>query len=94
MTAAFSGIDSFISGSNRELGMMFTKWRLTLFCWLGHNLVLCKPRGKEKLEKLTCERILQGFEFPRAFLPPVSHGLKRGKFQKPVKIAHKAVVSL
>ena len=48
-------------------------------------------RGKEKIEKLPCERFLQDFEVSRAFLPPVSHGIKRGKFQKPVKIAHKAV---
>ena len=33
--------------------------------------------------------IFTGF---RAFLPPVSHGEKRGKFQNPVKIAHKAFV--
>ena len=45
---------------------------------------------KEKLEQLPCERILQDFEFSRAFLPPFSNGVKRGKFQKPVKIAHKA----
>ena len=49
-------------------------------------------RGKEKIEKPPCERFLQVFEFSRAFLPPVSHGIKRGKFQKPVKIVHKAVV--
>ena len=49
-------------------------------------------RGKEKIEQLPCERFLQGFEFSRAFLPPVSHGVKRGKFQKHVKISHKAVV--
>ena len=49
-------------------------------------------RGKEKLEQLPCERFLQGFEFSRAFLSPVSHGVKRGKFQKPVKNAHKVVV--
>ena len=35
-------------------------------------------RGKAKIE--------------HAFRPPVSHGEKSGKFQKPVKIAHKAVV--
>ena len=50
----------------------------------------CGPRGKVKLEQLPCERFLQGFEFTRAFPPPVSHGVKDGKFQKPVKIAHKA----
>ena len=49
-------------------------------------------RGKEKLEQPPYERFLQGFEFSRAFLPPVSHRVKLGKFQKPVKIAHKAVV--
>ena len=48
-------------------------------------------KGKEKLEQLPCERFLQDFEFSRAFLPTVSHGVKRGKFQKAVKIAHKAV---
>ena len=46
-------------------------------------------RGKEKIEQLPCERFLQDFEFSHAFLPPVSHGVKRGKFQKPVKNAHK-----
>ena len=51
-----------------------------------------QARGKEKLEQLPCERFLQEFEFSRAFLSPVSHGVKRGKFQKPVKNAHKAVV--
>ena len=51
-----------------------------------------KIRGKEKLEQLPCERFLQGFEFFRGFLPPVLHGVKRDKFQKAVKIAHKEVV--
>ena len=36
--------------------------------------------GKEKIQKLPCEQILQAFGFFRAFLPPVSHGEKRGKF--------------
>ena len=49
-------------------------------------------RGKEKIEQLPCERFLQGFGFPHAFLPPILHGEKSGKFQKPVKNAHKAVV--
>ena len=48
--------------------------------------------GKEKLEQPPCERFLQGLEFSRAFLHPVLHEIKRGKFQKPVKIAPKAVV--
>ena len=56
------------------------------------NFFFVRPRGKEKLEQLPCERILQDFEFSRDFLQPVSHGVKRGKFQKPVKIALKAVV--
>ena len=55
--------------------------------WLQYQ-----SKGKEKIEELPCERFLQDFEFSRAFLPPVSHGVKRGKFQKPVKIAPKAVV--
>ena len=55
--------------------------------WLQYQ-----SKGKEKIEELPCERFLQDFEFSRAFLPPVSHGVKRGKFQKPVKIALKAVV--
>ena len=55
--------------------------------------ILCsRTRGKEKLEQLPFERFLQGFEFSRTFLPPVSHGVKRAKLQKPVKNAHKAVV--
>ena len=32
------------------------------------------------------------FGFSRDILPPVSHGEKSEKFQKPVKIAHKAAV--
>ena len=52
------------------------------------NFFFVRPRGKEKLEQQPCERFLQDFEFSRAFLPPISHGVKRGKFQKPVKIAH------
>ena len=39
---------------------------------------------------MPCERYLQDFEFSRVFLPPVSHEIKCGKFQKPVKIAQKA----
>ena len=50
-------------------------------------------RGKEEVEKLPCDGFLQAFGFSRAFLQPFSHdGEKRGKFQKPVKIAHKEVV--
>ena len=49
-------------------------------------------RGKEEVEKLPCDGFLQAFGFSRAFLQPVSHGEKRGKFQKPVKMTHKAVV--
>ena len=61
--------------------------------WLSTVLaVLLVPRGKEKIEQLPCERFLQAFEIYRAYLAPISHGEKRGKFQKPVKIAHKAVV--
>ena len=57
-----------------------------------HELISCVietlilSRGKQKLEKLPCELFLQGFVISRAFLP-VSHKLKRGKFQKYVKIA-------
>ena len=47
---------------------------------------------KTKLEQLPCELFLQDFKFSRVFLPPVSHGIKSAKFQKPVKIAHKAVI--
>ena len=50
------------------------------------NQIIDYARAKEKIEHLPCERFLQGFGFSRAFLPPVSHG------EKPVKIAHKAVV--
>ena len=39
---------------------------------------------KTKLEQLPCERLLQDFEFSRDVLPHVSHGIKRGKFQKAV----------
>ena len=49
-------------------------------------------RGKEKLEQLPCERFLQDFDFSRAFFSPVSYGEKCGKFQNPVKNAHKVVV--
>ena len=38
------------------------------------------------------ERFLKDFEFYCAFLPPVWHGEKRGKFQNPVEFAYKAVV--
>ena len=36
-------------------------------------------RGKKR-EQLPCERFLQGFGFSHAFLPPVSHREKSGKF--------------
>ena len=51
-----------------------------------------QAKGRENLEQLLCEHFLQGFEFSRAFLPPVQHGEKREKFQNPVKYLHKAVV--
>ena len=57
-----------------------------------HYNLLVLTRGKEEIEQLPCERFLQGLGFSHAFLLPVSHGEKSGKFQKPVKIAHKAVV--
>ena len=41
-------------------------------------------RGKEKIEELPCERVLQGFEFCPSFFP-------RRQIQNPVKSAHKAV---
>ena len=40
---------------------------------------------------MTYEQFLQQIEISRAFLPPVSHGEKCGKFQSVVEIAHKAV---
>ena len=40
-----------------------------------------KTRRNENLEELPYQHILQGFEFPRAFLRPVSHGKK--KISKP-----------
>ena len=45
-------------------------------------------KGKEKFERL--ERLLQSFEFSRAFPLPFPHREKRRKFQNPVKIAHMA----
>ena len=36
--------------------------------------------GKEKIQKLPCEQILQAFGFFRAFIQPVFHGEQRGKF--------------
>ena len=54
--------------------------------------LIVKARVKTKSEQLPCERFLQDFEFSRLILSPVSHRIKRGKFQKPVKIAHKAVI--
>ena len=48
-------------------------------------------RGKEKLEQLPCEQFIQDFEFSRAFLTTVSHGIK---MENPVKIAHKAFVPI
>ena len=38
------------------------------------------------------KNFLRQIGLSRAFLPPVSHGEKRGKFQFAVEIAHKAVV--
>ena len=51
-----------------------------------------KPRVKTILEQLPCEQFLQAFGFYRAFLCAKQVEGKRGKIQKPVKIAHKAVV--
>ena len=47
---------------------------------------------KVKLEGLPCEQFLQTFEIYRALLRTKQVGEKQGKVQKPVKIAHKAVV--
>ena len=47
---------------------------------------------KEKLEQLPCEQFLQVFETSRAVLCAKQVGEKRGKIQKPVKIAYKAIV--
>ena len=56
------------------------------------DLIHARTRGKEKLEQLPCEHFLQAFEIYRALLRAKQVGEKRGKIQKPVKIAHKAVV--
>ena len=56
---------------------------LTHYCFEQND-----TRGKEKIEQPPCERLFQGFEFSRTFLPPVSHGVKCYKFQKPVNIVH------
>ena len=45
-----------------------------------------------KYERLPCEQFLHRFEISRAFLPPVSHVEKRGKFQNVVEMAHNAEV--
>ena len=50
-----------------------------IFCFASLSSTLA--RGNKKLEQLPCERFLQGFKFSRIFVPPVSHGVKRGKFK-------------
>ena len=54
--------------------------------YLGHLEV------PQKREHLPCEQFLRQIEISRAFLPPVSHGEKCGKFQFVVESAHEAVV--
>ena len=51
-----------------------------------HSVFARTIRGKQKLEQLPCERFLQGFEFSRAFLQPVSDGKKSGKLQNIIRI--------
>ena len=63
-----------------------------LFGYFSKIFIYFQTKGKEKIEQLPCERFLQGIGFSHAFLPPFSHEEKSGRFQKPVKIAHKAVV--
>ena len=53
-------------------------WHVMAKITLGNFL---KTRRNENLEELPYQHILQGFEFPRAFLRPVSHGKK--KISKP-----------
>ena len=42
--------------------------------------------------ELPSEQFLQQIEFFRAFLPPVSHGEKRGKIKFVVENAYKAII--
>ena len=50
------------------------QWSLSphLFLCIRIDRQILHSRGKEKLEQPPCEQFLQGFEFSRAFLPPVS----------------------
>ena len=52
-----------------------------------------RPTKKTAISQtaITAQQILQ-VEISRAFLPPVLHGEKCGKFQFVVEIAHKAVI--
>ena len=65
------------------------KWKLDLENFLDWNILF---RGKEKLEQLPWKQFLQASEIYRALLRTKQVGEKQGKVQKPVKIAHKAVV--
>ena len=49
---------------------------------------------KEKLKRLPCEQFLQAFEIYRALFRAKQVEEKRGKIQKPVKIACKEVVRI
>ena len=62
--------------------------KFTILTYLARHCL----EGKKISEQLSRPRFLPGFEPSRPFSPPVSHGEKSGKFQKPVKVAHKAVV--
>ena len=44
------------------------------------------------IAKMPCEQFLQKIEISRAFLPPLSHGEKCGKFQFVEESAPKVVV--
>ena len=67
----------------------------TIFFWPKPFSFSCctvhVPTRKENIEKLPCDQFLHHFEISRAFLPPVLHRKKRGKFQNVVEIPHKAV---
>ena len=50
------------------------------------------PRVKTKLEQQPYEHFLHAFEFYCTLLRAKQVGVKRGKIQKPLKIAHKGIV--
>ena len=57
-------------------------------------MLFYNDNGQALKEGKKNEQFLKDFEYSRSYLPPVLHRVKRDKFQKPVKIAHKSQVNL